>query len=105
MNCLFSFKQVDIIVYPYYKYVEVALRAGGEEVYGGWRGDGWSPWQPLVFVPIVCGMLQGCWAGRGGAGSGRWSRGRRGGSQWTLAQVPGEPGGEEGVRSNGNWRL
>ena len=77
MNCLFSFKQVDIIVYPYYKYVEVALRAGGEEVYGGWRGDGWSPWQPLVFVPIVCGMLQGCWAGRGGqwslvTGAERW---------------------------------
>ena len=62
------------------------LEVRTEEVYGGWRGDGWSPWQPLVFVPIVCGML------RGGAGSGRWSRGRRGGSQWTLAQVPGARG-------------
>ena len=42
------------------------LEVRTEEVYGGWRGDGWSPWQPLVFVPIVCGMLRG---GRGG----QWS--------------------------------
>ena len=71
---------IDIIIYPYYIYLEVALRAGGEEVYGGWRGDGWSPWQPLVFVPIVCGML------RGGAG---------------RAVVAGHGGGEEG--RSGHW--
>ena len=68
---------IDIIIYPYYIYLEVALRAGGEEVYGGWRGDGWSPWQPLVFVPIVCGMLLLVVAGHGGGEEGRsghWHR-------------------------------